>query len=125
VLKYVTKGEKGHREQAEHAAAVELAFRNVHRVALGGALRNIRISEGQGASDDVRAEDLYQDRGVACTLCGVVGDWHWVGVVSAGVVEENGGFGYLSVYPGRPCGSDARAENCENVGISGERERCR
>lgn len=98
VLKYATKGEKGLRTQPQRAAAVELAFRNVHRLGLGGALRKVRVSPADGATDDVTPTDLVDDRSLSCEACGVVGEWKWVGIVSGGVVEDIGGFG-LIVWP--------------------------
>jgi hypothetical protein len=95
VLKYATKGEKGARTHADHAAAVEIAFRNVHRVALGGAVRRVRIVESAGATEDVRDEDLHDRRVLSCEECGVVGEWKWIGIVSEALVIENGGFGLL------------------------------
>jgi hypothetical protein len=95
VLKYATKGEKGQRTQAERAAAVESAFRNVHRIALGGAIRKIRIADSSGSSEDVRTTDLHELRVMSCEECGVVGEWKWVGIVDEGIVQENGGFGLL------------------------------
>jgi hypothetical protein len=93
VLKYATKGQKGARTQADRAAAVEIAFRNVHRVALGGAVRRVHIIESAGATEDVREEDLHNRRVLSCEECGVVGEWKWVGLVSESLVIENGGFG--------------------------------
>jgi hypothetical protein len=95
VLKYATKGEKGARTQASRAAAVEIAFRNVHRIGLGGAVRRITIPESSGESEDVREEDLHATRVLACEECGVVGEWKWIGVVSSAIVLENNGFGRL------------------------------
>ncbi len=95
VLKYATKGEKHSRDQAVHAAAVEIAFRNVHRVALGGAVRSVTILDSAAATEDVRAEDLHNTHKMACEGCGVVGEWKWVGRVRSEVVIENGGFGML------------------------------
>ena len=96
VLKYATKGEKGSRSQPERAAAVELAFRNVHRVGLGGAVRRVKLTELDGATEDVRGADLHNERALSCESCGVVGEWTWVGMVSRGIVAENGGFGLLA-----------------------------
>jgi hypothetical protein len=92
VLKYASKGEKGHR-QVEHAAAVELALRGVRRVELGGALRWVQLSDSSGDSEDVREADLHDSHVAACQVCGVIGEWRWVAIVSAASVEENGGFG--------------------------------
>jgi len=93
VLKYAVKCVKGERSDPQRAAAVELAFRNVHRIALGGAVRSVRATEGDGATDDVRQEDLHDSHNMACENCGAEGQWKWVGKVSAEVVEVNGGFG--------------------------------
>ena len=54
VLKYATKGEKGIRASAERAAAVEVAFRNIKRLSIGGALRKIRIADCEGRSEDAK-----------------------------------------------------------------------
>ena len=94
VLKYATKGETG-RDSARHAAAVELAFRDVHRVAIGGALRKIKVEDSDGATDDVRPEDLHDDHTLACEACGVVGQWRWVGVLRSDLVNALGGFGFV------------------------------
>ena len=95
VLKYATKGEKGPR-QAAHAAAVEVGFRNVRRVEVGGALRTIQLPETEaGGSEDVKPEDLHNDRAAACQACGTVGEWRWVQLVGRVAVELNGGFGLV------------------------------
>ena len=104
VLKYATKGEKDRRTQAAHAAAVELALRNVHRTSIGGALRTIRVTEKDGATEDVRNEDLHDHHTLACETCGTQGEWRWVSVVSAIVVEELGGFGALPFAGELPAG---------------------
>jgi hypothetical protein len=104
VLKYATKGEKDQRTQSLHAAAVELAFRNVHRVSVAGALRAIKVREQDGASEDVRAEDLHDQRALSCENCGVTGEWRWGGIVSSRVVEELGGFGPLRLASSLPAG---------------------
>lgn len=96
VLKYATKGEGNGRDDAERAAAVELAFRKVRRVELGGAIRNVRVAETDGASEDVQASDLHDDHAAHCQSCGVIGEWKWGGKVSADVVAANGGFGLLA-----------------------------
>ena len=96
VLKYATKGEKGARTQASHAAAVELAFRNVHRVSLGGAIRKIEITECDGATEDVKPEDLHDDHSMSCLVCGTFGEWKWIRTRSAAEVEQFGGFGLLA-----------------------------
>ncbi len=104
VLKYATKGEKDRRTQAAHAAAVELALRNVHRTSIGGALRTIRVTEKDGATEDVRNEDLHDHHTLACETCGTQGEWRWVSVVSAIVVEELGGFGAVPFAGELPAG---------------------
>jgi hypothetical protein len=101
VLKYATKGEKGARTQVGHAAAVEIAFRNVHRVGLGGAVRRVKIVDRAGATEDVREDDLHDRHVLSCEECGVVGEWRWVGVVDEGIVIENGGFGILRWWRAR------------------------
>ncbi|MDP9202330.1 MAG: hypothetical protein M3P26_10435 [Gemmatimonadota bacterium] len=97
VLKYAIKCEKGQRRKPQHAAAVEIGFRNVHRIALGGVVRSVRVTEGDGATDDARPEDLHDTNVLACENCGAEGQWKWVGKVSAEVVEANGGFGAFLV----------------------------
>jgi hypothetical protein len=97
VLKYATKGQKDDRAQARHAAAVELAFRNVHRVSIGGVLRTIKVTAKDGSTEEVRNEDLHDDHALACESCGVVGEWEWAGIVPATVVDELGGFGLLQM----------------------------
>jgi hypothetical protein len=96
VLKYATKGEGRGREDAERAAAVELAFRNVRRVEYGGAIRKVKIAKTDGASDDVQADDLHDAHAASCQSCGVIGDWKYGGMVSAATVAANGGFGLLA-----------------------------
>lgn len=95
VLKYATKGEKDPRTQAVHAAAVELAFRNVRRVEVGGALRAVKVTPQDGKSDDIRPADLHDERTAACEACGMVGEWGWNGRVMPEIVRANGGFGLL------------------------------
>jgi hypothetical protein len=100
VLKYATKGERRGRDDAARAAAVEVAFRNVRRVELGGAIRAVRISDSDGATEDVRDSDLHDEHAAACESCGVIGEWRWEGMVSADAVRANGGFGRLAaVFP--------------------------
>jgi hypothetical protein len=98
VLKYATKGERGTRTQPTHAAAVELAFRRVRRVELGGALRGVKLPDSNGDSEDVKPEDLHNDQAAACEVCGTVGEWAWLGIVSATVVQMNAGFGVARDY---------------------------
>jgi hypothetical protein len=98
VLKYVCKGEKGPR-QAARAAAVELAFRNVRRIEVGGALRAIKLPEtNSDGGEDPQQEDLHSKAVAACEVCGTPGEWVWLGIVSATVVWENGGFGVARDY---------------------------
>ncbi len=92
VLKYATKGEKGARTQPVHAAAVEVAFKNVRRVEVGGALRKVRVSETDGATDDATPEDLHDYREAACIACGSIGRWRWSGSMSPDMVALQGGF---------------------------------
>lgn len=92
VLKYATKGEKGARSQPSHAAAVEIAFRNVRRVEVGGALRKVKASAGDGATDDATPEDLHDYREAACVACASIGPWRWNGNVSPHMVAVSGGF---------------------------------
>jgi hypothetical protein len=72
---------------------VELAFRNVHRVSLGGVLRSVQVRPSDGNTDDARPEDLRDDRSLVCELCGAAGQWDWVGSVNGSEVELLGGFG--------------------------------
>ncbi|MDQ6768656.1 MAG: hypothetical protein M3Z54_01550 [Gemmatimonadota bacterium] len=96
VLKYVTKAERSGRTQARHAAAVELGFRNVHRVSLGGAIRKIKIAEGDTSAEDVKPEDLHDDHVLSCLVCGAVGRWKWICTRTAEEVDAFGGFGLLA-----------------------------
>jgi hypothetical protein len=95
VIKYATKGEKGERSQATHAAAVELAFRNVHRVGLGGAVRGIKLTDSHGSTEDAKPSDFLDDHAMACESCGVIGEWTWVQRLSADQVNAHGGFGWV------------------------------
>jgi hypothetical protein len=96
VLKYATKGESGARSRAQRAAAVELAFRDVKRVTLGGAIRRIKVGTGDGASVDVSTRELANEKELSCSVCGVVGEWTWSGRRGPEVVVANGGFGLLT-----------------------------
>jgi len=96
VLKYATKGEKGTRTQPLNAAAVELAFRNVHRVSLGGAVRKVKVANEDSATDDTKPEDLHNSHTLSCEVCGAVGNWKWVQIRTAREVEEFGGFGLIA-----------------------------
>ncbi len=80
-LKYATKGEKDLRTQAEHAAAVEIAFRNVKRVSIGGALRRVHSEDQPKDCDDGLADDLHAKHALVCIACGLLGEWSWGGVV--------------------------------------------
>ena len=99
VLKYATKGESGVRTQAERAAAVELAFRNVKRVTLGGTIRRVKVVPDDDGTVDVSGRDLLNDHALSCEVCGVVGEWAWAGRRSPETVEANNGFGLLT-WPG-------------------------
>ena len=92
MLKYATKGEKGARSQPSHAAAVEIAFRNVRRVEVGAALRKVEVSSGDGATDDATPEDLHDYREAACVACASIGPWRWNGNVNPDMVALEGGF---------------------------------
>jgi hypothetical protein len=98
VLKYATKGESRGRSQAQRAAAVELAFRNVKRITLGGAIRRIKVVADDGASVDVTGHDLLNEKATSCSVCGVVGEWVWAGRRSPETVQANRGFG-LFIWP--------------------------
>ena len=129
VLKYATKGEKGPREQARHAAAVELAFRNVRRVEYGGALRGVRTPESSGGDDDGQPEDLHNYRVAACAVCGSVGDWRWAWTVDAATVQRNGGVRppdhcprWVSLwYSGKHCRNSAKNSGGDSDANSGTR----
>lgn len=99
VLKYATKGEKKARSNARRAAAVELAFRHLKRVSVGGALRNIRVRPSDSNAEDTQPEDLHASHEMRCLVCGEAGNWHWSGRVDRGVVMRNGGYGLLAEAP--------------------------
>ena len=110
VLKYVTKGEGDPRESAQHAAAVELALRNVHRLSYAGAVRAIRPDENDGADDDGRPEDLHDQSELSCEDCGLVGEWFYGSVLRAEWVERNNGFGPLRhALPAPPAATSSEA----------------
>jgi Replication protein len=119
VLKYATKGEKGDPRQAEHAAAVEYAFKDTHRVRMGGAIRSVRIGD---AFEDAHPVDLStqvlntdgEERisPAACQVCGAEGPWHFLGFVGPRVVAENGGFGLV-----RPRGGPFREPRIRGEGL--------
>jgi len=116
VLKYATKGEKGDLRQAQHAAAVEYAFKNVHRVRLGGAIRTIRTGDAyedvspQELGTQVPSADGDEISPAACEACGAVGDWRYLGFVGPDAVAENGGFGLLRAWRRRPPKSEHESE---------------
>lgn len=103
VLKYVTKGEGDPRESAQHAAAVELALRNLKRLSYGGAIRSVRVDERDGTEDDGRPEDLHDQSQLTCEDCGLIGEWFYGSVLRAEYVEQNNGFG--PYVQGRHAGS--------------------
>lgn len=96
VVKYATKGESGIRTQAERAAAVELAFRNVKRVTLGGTIRRVKVVADDDRTVDASERDLVREHALSCEVCGVVGEWDWAGRRSPETVQANGGFGLLT-----------------------------
>ncbi len=101
-LKYCAKAEKGPR-QAAHAASVELAWRGVRRLEIGGALRRVKLPEtNEDGGEDLRPEDLHNQHAASCESCGSVGLWRWLGIVPASVVELNGGWGLARDYVPRP-----------------------
>jgi len=111
VLKYATKGHGRVHEQAQRAAAVEFAFRNVHRISIGGAL--LKIRPGDSAFEDVRPEELaslqfenpFEGSEVQpkpCAACGSLGPWRLIGFVSEYTVITNGGFGLVQRQHGPP-----------------------
>ena len=95
VLKYVTKGEKEDRDSARHAAAIELALRNIKRLSYGGAVRSVKIDPSDETDDDGRPEDLHDQTRLTCFSCGQVGNWIWDGIVRPDVIQRNGGYGLL------------------------------
>lgn len=93
VLKYVAKGSAEQLPDPAHAAAIELALREVHRVSVLGALRRFRGESAAAEHDDLTAADVHDTKVAACEDCGCIGEWQWRGVISAKTVEGNGGFG--------------------------------
>jgi len=102
VLKYATKGHGEKHEQAQRAAAVEYAFRDVHRISKGGAL--LKIRPGELAFEDVGPDELAMVKvgsgsegdeiaAAECPACGAPGPWRFIGFVSEHIVVSNGGFG--------------------------------
>lgn len=106
-LKYATKGERDVRTQARHAAAVEIAFWNVKRLSVGGALRRVRVDDQPAGGDDGLPEDVHSSHELACGACGAVGSWQWGGVVAPAAVLENGGYGVVGRGSGLPSGSQS------------------
>jgi hypothetical protein len=112
-LKYATKGEADERTQAAHAAAVELAFWNVKRLSIGGAMRGIHAGDQKPDGDDGRPEDLHARKQLACMACGAIGLWKWRGALAPSAVLGRGGYGLvtaievqLGVQPHCPGGAD-------------------
>lgn len=95
VLKYVTKSQGNGPESAQHAAAVELALMDVHRLSYGGALRAVKLEQEDGLNDDGRPEDLHDQARLTCEDCGLVGEWSYGSVLRAEYVAQNNGFGPL------------------------------
>lgn len=93
VVKYVAKGVGDEPLPARHAAYIELALRNVHRVSIVGALRKVKITEEDTAHEELRPEDVHDQETLCCEGCGLIGEWKWEGGVDAGLVRLNGGFG--------------------------------
>ena len=97
-LKYATKGIGG-KDQGTRAAAVEYAFRNVHRVSISGALRSIQGRSTRPDVEDPQGADLHASDDAVCEACGVIGSWQWDRIVSHGHVQENGSWGVLRRAP--------------------------
>jgi hypothetical protein len=95
VLKYATKGTQKDGESqmpsAQQAGVVEVAFQNVRRVGIKGALRKFAEPEVL----DVHLEDLHNDHVLTCEACGNVGEWTWGAIVGRDLVQRNHGFGLL------------------------------
>lgn len=104
VVKYLAKGVGAERLPPQRAANVELALRNVHRVSIVGALRRVKVTDQDGAADDVRAEDVHDRRRAACECCGLIGEWHYGGLCGPDVAMQNGGFGMVRAPPELPAG---------------------
>lgn len=98
-LKYATKAEGTRQEQATRAAAVEYAFRHVHRVGIAGALRKIRGRSTTPDCEDVQGDDLHDEAEAACEACGAIGEWAWGRILSHTAVAANAGWGVM-VSPG-------------------------
>jgi len=96
VVKYVAKGSKDLATIAPRSAAVELAFRHVHRGSVLGALRKVKADAADVPdSVDLTREDVHATKEAACEGCGCIGEWEWRGVTSAAVVTANAGYGYI------------------------------
>lgn len=98
VLKYSTKGQAdadggSSMPAPARAAAVELAFRDVRRIDVGGALRRFATPD----DTELTADDLHDRAEACCEACGTIGEWHWAGIVSPHTVTLNGRFGLLAV----------------------------
>lgn len=95
VLKYATKGQTvdgiERMPTAYQAAAVELAFRNVRRNSIGGAIRRFATD----ADADAQDADLHDDHVSACEACGTVGEWRWERFRGRDYVLRNGGYGIV------------------------------
>ena len=95
VLKYATKGAqkdaKQHMPTALQAGVVEVAFRNIRRTGIKGALRKFAEPDIL----DTHLEDLHNDHVLTCEACGTVGEWTWGAVVGRDLVHCNRGFGLL------------------------------
>jgi hypothetical protein len=102
VVKYVAKGSKDLEVIAPRAAAVELAFRHVHRGSVVGALRKIKADKDDAPdSIDLTPEDVHATKQAACEDCGCIGEWAWMGVTAADTVGLNGGFGLIRTAEAR------------------------
>lgn len=95
VLKYATKGTQKEGESsmptALQAGVVEVAFQNVRRTGIKGALRKFAEPDVL----DTHIEDLHNDHVMCCEACGVIGEWNWGAIVSRDFVHKNRGYGLL------------------------------
>lgn len=95
VLKYATKGAQKDGESsmptALQAGVVEVAFQNIRRTGIKGALRKFAEPEIL----DTHIEDLHNDHLMSCEACGNIGEWTWGAIVSRELVRRNHGFGLL------------------------------
>jgi len=104
VVKYVAKGVGDEPLTPRHAAYIELALRNVHRVSIVGYLRQVKVTEEDGATEELRAEDVHDRETLCCEACGVIGEWSWEGFIDSRIIKHNGGFGlfrltFRDLYP--------------------------